>query len=376
MALLFSLLGLITVLYMGLIATYAVGWYRQKEFSFSLPDVNSLPDVDALCPTAGMPDAAPLVSVVVAFRNEADNLPALLVALQQQTYKNMEVLVVNDHSTDASVQIIETFNDARFRVIHAQACGKKSAIKQAVLQAKGALILTTDADVMLPPTWVHSMVTAFYSQPTQLLIGPVSMQQGPWWQQLEYASLEGTTVGSAAVGCPVLCSGANLAFTPDWYKKCAPYLKPQIASGDDMFLLEATLCLKGAVRALKCVAATVGIKGESCFSQFMRQRARWAGKAPRYSQPTILFSGAVVALMQVVLVATLAMAPFYPFLLCLFLCKFVVDACLVGQVMAYRKKASYLLGFPLLSLLYPFYVMGVGLLTLFPVSWKNRNVSF
>ena len=370
MELLVSVLGLITVLYMGLIVAYAVGWYRQKEFSYVLPDGFPVSAVEPMPETLQWP----LVSVVIAFRNEADNLSILLQALQQQTYPNVEFLFVNDHSTDASAQIVATINDNRFTLLHAQENGKKAAIKQAVLQANGQLILTTDADVLLPPTWVQSMVLAFYKQPTQLLIGPVSMVQGSWWQQLEYASLEGSTVGSAAVGCPVLCSGANLAFTPAWYKQCMPYLKPQIASGDDMFLLEATLRLKGAVRALKCASATVGIQGESRLGAFFSQRARWAGKAPRYSQPTILFSAVVVALMQVVAVVVLFGAPFYPFLLCLFLCKFAVDACLVGQVMAYRKKRKYLFGFPLLSLLYPFYVIGVGLFILFPQSWKNRNV--
>lgn len=360
MTVFFYFLGFITAVYCGYILVYAWGWHRQKECLPALPATPNNP--------------RPPVTVVIPLRNEAHNIPRLLVSLQNQTYPALEVILVDDHSTDASVSLINTFPDTLFTLLAAPASGKKAALKHGIEHAKGALILTTDADVTLPSTWVESMVHAFYSTPTQLLIGPVTMASGSVWQQVEHASLEGTTVGSAAMGCPVLCSGANLAFTPQWYEQCAPFLQPNVPSGDDMFLLEATLRQKGKVRALKSKAATVLIHGEPTIQQFLWQRARWAGKAPRYTQPSVWCSAAVVALMQVACLAVLILAPWYPFLLCVILCKFVVDALLVGQVTVYRQKASQMWCFPLLTLLYPLYVLVVLCLSLLPQSWKKRNI--
>lgn len=359
MTLIWYAIGIITALYAGLMLAYAVGWHKQKEYTPVL---------------STSPLSQPKVSVVIPLRNEAHNLPTLIPSLQNQTYPNLEVLLVNDHSTDATQSLIFGLNNPLFIPLNSAETSKKAALQYGINHATGALILTTDADVLIPPTWVQTMVQAFYSQPTHLLIGPVTMQQGMVWQQVEHASLEGTTLGSSGIGLPVLCSGANLAFTPQWYHACAPYLKPHVPSGDDMFLLQATLHLKGKARALKSTPATIGICGESTLKQFLSQRTRWAGKAIHYTAPSILYSAAVVALMQVAVIASLLLACRYPFLLCSILCKFVVDTSLVASVLCYRNKPHQCWYMPLLTLLYPFYALYTCLVSIFPQSWKNRNI--
>lgn len=364
MTLILYTIGLITSLYACFMVAYIVGWHKQKEF-LPTPLVTEL---------AKVPQHQPKVSVIVPLRNEAHHIPTLIASLQNQTYPNVEVLLVNDHSTDATQALIFGLNNPCFTPLNSPETSKKAALKYGINHATGQLILTTDADVIIPPTWVQTMQQAFYSQPTHLLIGPVTMQKGMVWQQVEHASLEGTTLGSGGIGLPVLCSGANLAFTPQWYHTCAPYLKPHVPSGDDMFLLQATILLKGQVRALKSTTATVGISGEPTLKQFFTQRARWAGKATHYTTPSILCSATVVGLMQVAVVVSLALSVLYPFLLCTLLCKFVIDTCLVASVLTYHKKVRYVWYMPLLTLLYPFYALGVCIMSLFPVSWKNRNI--
>lgn len=364
MTLILYTIGLITALYACFMVAYTVGWHKQKEF-LPTPLVTEL---------AKVPQHQPKVSVIVPLRNEAHHIPTLIASLQNQTYPNVEVLLVNDHSTDATQALIFSLNNPRFIPLNTAETSKKAALKYGINHATGQLILTTDADVIIPPTWVQTMQQAFYSQPTHLLIGPVTMQKGMVWQQVEHASLEGTTLGSGGIGLPVLCSGANLAFTPQWYHTCVPYLKPHVPSGDDMFLLQATLHLNGKVRTLKSKAATVGICGESTIKQFLTQRARWAGKATYYTAPSILCSAAVVALMQVAMIASLLLSAVHPFLLYTLLCKFVVDTTLVAGVLFYQNKPRQLAYMPLLTLLYPFYAIGVCLLSIFPQSWKNRNI--
>lgn len=347
---------LITGLYACMIIAYALGWYKQHSCSQSKTE----PSIK--------------VTVVVALRNESQHLPFLLKGLQQQTYPHFEVLLINDHSTDNSKTVFDSFLDSRFRWIDAVENGKKAAIAQAVSLASGDVILTTDADVTLPATWIEKMVLAYQDRQVDLLIGPVSMIQATAFELLDYWSLEGTTIGSASIQNPVLCSGANLAFSPSWYQKCRPYLHFDVPSGDDMFLLEATRRLKGKIYAIKDKQATVLIQGCSSLSSFLMQRARWAGKAPRYKDAALITAALLVTCMQIIGVASMIIAFWQPVFVGFILAKSVVDLLLVGQVALYHQTYKPMLFYPFVSLLYPLYVIIVLILTLFPLQWKQRKL--
>ena len=343
--------------YAGYILAYTYGWHKKK------------------IPTAAHKTVStPLVTVVIALRNESAHLPALMQSLQQQTYPNFEVLLVNDHSDDDSEAVFTLFSDNRFTWINSDGMGKKAALRQGINQAKSDLILTTDADVVLPSTWLASMVNAYGQTAAQLLIGPVAMRTGTIFQRIDYFSLEGTTHGSAQVGAPILCSGANLAFSKTWYIQCLPYLHPNVPSGDDMFLLEATKRLKGKIVSLKTADATVQIIGCETFGQFLSQRARWASKAPRYTDAGICFVAGMVAFTQVACLVSLLVGAWYPLFFLVFLLKFVVDAGLIGSVAGYHKSVASMLYYPLVAVVYPFYVILVLLLTFFPNQWKERTL--
>ena len=60
----------------------------------------------------------PLVSVIIPARNEEKSLPRLLDSMLKQSYENMEVLVINDQSTDKTWQIIEEYSkkDKRIKI--------------------------------------------------------------------------------------------------------------------------------------------------------------------------------------------------------------------------------------------------------------------
>lgn len=354
---LFLVCLLIVSVYAGVILVYTFGCFKK-----SIPTVchEALP--------------TPFVTVVVALRNESAHLPALMQSLQQQTYPNFEVLLVNDHSDDDSEAVFALFSDNRFTWINSDGMGKKAALRQGINQAKSDLILTTDADVVLPSTWMVSMINAYQRTAAQLLIGPVTMCTGTIFQRIDYFSLEGVTHGSAQMGCPVLCSGANLVFSKDWYNRCLPYLQPDVPSGDDMFLLEASKRLKGKVVSVNSLDATVQIKGCQTWRQFLSQRTRWASKSPRYTDVGICCVGILVALTQLICMFSLLLGAFYPLLFLVFLLKFVIDALLIARVACHHKQFKYMLYYPIVALCYPFYVILVLISTLFPHKWKERTL--
>ena len=115
---------------------------------------------------------SPTVSIVVAARNEEELLPVLLSSLSKQDYpKNkLEIIISDDRSTDKTWDCIKTFEEKysfysgiKIKEIPKYVSPKKHALTQAILQSSGELILSTDADCIVPKTWVSSIVSCFES---------------------------------------------------------------------------------------------------------------------------------------------------------------------------------------------------------------------
>ncbi len=126
----------------------------------------------------------PLVSVVVAARNEARRLPLLLKALQTQSYSAWELIVVDDHSTDTTYETARQQLAARpnARLLrNAYTPGKKQALRTGIEAARGNIILLTDADCMpASRDWIRCMAAPFKEEQTTIVVG-VSRLMGKGW---------------------------------------------------------------------------------------------------------------------------------------------------------------------------------------------------
>jgi chlorobactene glucosyltransferase len=112
------------------------------------------------------PSDVPLVSVLVPARNEERRVLAdCMRSILAQDYARFEVIAVNDRSTDATAEILETFarNDERLRVVTGEEppagwLGKPYAMQQAFNHARGEWILATDADMIFHEAALRSAV--------------------------------------------------------------------------------------------------------------------------------------------------------------------------------------------------------------------------
>ena len=102
-------------------------------------------------------DSLPMVSVIVPTRNEAYRITDCIKSLKAQTYKNLEILIVDD-STDNTVDVIKNIvgNDKRFKIIKEEKLtggwvGKPHAMQQGSRVAKGDWLLFIDADTTHNP---------------------------------------------------------------------------------------------------------------------------------------------------------------------------------------------------------------------------------
>ena len=316
-------------------------------------------------------------SVIIPVRNEEEHILQLLISLRKQHYpKNQyEVIVVDDHSTDATSSIIERKILSGFlrnvRLIKAtdlnSGRGKKHALAAGIAQAGHEWIITTDADCIAGSHWLQSLAGFIEVENPSMIIGPVSIAPGKTlfsqMQALEFMSLTGSTAGAAAIGKPVMCNGANLAFRKNLFEKVGGYKgNEQLSSGDDIFLLHKFKKIPQAkITFLKSHGASILTSPMVSMRDLFLQRGRWAGKALSYKDGFTIITGAVVGLLNVGIALGLIAGLFVSqtlmlFSLLLLVFKALVDLPLLLSVSAYYQRRELMWLYPALALVYPFYV--------------------
>ncbi len=323
-----------------------------------------------------------LVSVIVPCRNEENNLEQIFLTLTQQSHQYFELIVVNDHSTDATQSIAMKFISSlpMAKLINATGYGKKNAIKEGIQASKADLIIMLDADTVPTNRWLETIVKFQIKFPFDLLIGPVNMRKthNLWLrlQALEFMSLIASGAGAAGNNMPILCNGANLAFTRRTWDKSHIDLHEEELSGDDIFLLESVKKRHGTIRFLKSEAALVTTHPATSLRQFIHQRHRWAAKSSSYTDKQLIAVTFIVfctALAELALgVLSIIDGKYGNILGIYFILKFSIDISFLNQVRKFFHLKNILIESMALSLIYPFYIVFVGISGILfkPSNWK------
>ena len=323
-------------------------------------------------------------SIVVPFRNEAENLPKLLDSFSKLNYPNdlFEVILVDD-SSDCRLQIA----DCRFRIsiidnIRISNSPKKDAILTAAQVVKNDWIITTDADCVVNENWLLILDNYIQQHSVSMIAGAVSYDcENSFlhhFQQLDLASLQGATIGSFGLGKGFMCNGANFAYTKTLFQELNGFDgNNRIASGDDVFLLQKAVArFPVKVHYLKSVNNIVVTKPVNDWKSLFYQRVRWASKTGSYQSKFGIGLGLIVfggnaSLLFVVCCSLFGIGNI--FLMCfLLLVKFSVDFVLIHKTNQFLKtKTQYFL---VSSLLYPFFSVSVALYSLYgKYEWKGRR---
>jgi len=336
-------------------------------------------------------ESLPFISVVVAVRNEERNIGKLLNSLTLQQYPGdlFEIVLVNDHSSDDTLGVINQYlkdhPSIGIKVVSNREQGKKEAIKLGVSNARGSLIATTDADCIMPPAWLKTLAGTMDHAEIKLLMAPVVYEQFSGWLQrffdLEFISLVASGAGAAGLGFPFMGNAANMVFTKEAFVNAQTRQQGKsYASGDDVFLIHQTTKTFGRnkVHFLLSHKVLVTTPPPVTLQQFLQQRLRWASKAKGYTSPVALAVSLVVLLTNMVL-ATVFVAGFFfswlwPIYVLLLATKMLVDAPVVFGYAGFANKSYLKPWFFPFSLAYPFYILLVGFTSLFVgFKWKGRN---
>ena len=171
-------------------------------------------------------------------------------------------------------------------------------------------------------------------------------------QIAEYAAIQELTMRTAKKNQAIMCSGANLIVRREVWLECESELHPEIPSGDDMFLLEAVKRKGYTVGVIDEEEYTAIVRPATNWRAFWRQRMRWAGKAPHYTDKDILDYG------KFIVVANVLQLLFFPIILIKFpyeygLIKTRMNKNHQSQITNHKLFLTALL----LEILYPFYLL-------------------
>ena len=346
-----------------------------------------------------------LITVIIPARNEENNLPALLKGLTEQSYdKNLfEVIVVDDHSTDCTAEIVKQFSAENIKMIllkdHVPESGinsyKKKAIEIAIAQSKGELIITTDADCVVPTNWLQTIATFYEQNDPAFIVMPVSYACRnnflEIFQALDFMTLQGITGAAVHKNAHSMCNGANLAYsrkafnTVDGFKGIN-----DIASGDDMLLMHKIYKqYPNGIKYLKSKDVIVHTEPMHSWKDFFNQRVRWASKADKYDDKRIFAVLLLVYLFNLFLLlmpmATIFYNPVFSidncqlsivnFWFLLLILKIIIELFFLYPVAAFFGKQRLLWLFPFAQPFHILYTVITGWLGKFgSYQWKERKV--
>lgn len=336
-------------------------------------------------------------SVIIPARNEAARIGTCLKGILQQSYPKalFDVIVVNDHSTDATVEIIQALQQTHDNLYlinlaeHVDASSinayKKKAIELAISKSKADWIITTDADCEVSERWLELYDAYIQTTDSVFVAGPVIFTHHSGvlslFQLLDFLSLQGITAAAVSAGYHTMCNGANLA-----YKKAVFYEVGQfkgidhVASGDDMLLMyKIKQQYPKQLGYLFHPEAIVTTAPMHTWKDFLNQRIRWASKADRYDDKSVF---RILALVYAVNLSLLVLLPINFFVageiahwLTFMLIKTTVELYFLWPVSTFYQQRDALLYFPLMQPLHLLYTVIAGWLGKFgSYQWKGRSV--
>jgi glycosyltransferase involved in cell wall biosynthesis len=323
-------------------------------------------------------------SIIVPFRNEAENLPILLDSFSKLNYPVdlFEVILVDDDSETVFNVQYSMFSVQIIKNIRVSNSPKKDAISTAIQVVKNDWIITTDADCVVNKNWLSALDNYIQLHDVSMIAGAVTYDCKNsflhHFQQLDLASLQGATIGSFGLKKGFMCNGANFAYTKSFFQKLDGFDgNDGIASGDDVFLLQkAIVRFPEKVHYLKSENNIVTTNPLDDWKSLFYQRVRWASKTSSYQSKFgiglgLIVFGGNVGLLFVVYCLLFEKGNF--FLLCfLLLAKFSVDFVLINKTNGFLKNKTHF--FLTSSLLYPFFSVSVALYSLVgKYEWKGRR---
>lgn len=334
------------------------------------------------------------ISIIVPFRNETENIINCYNSLINQNYpaEMFEIVFVNDFSTDDSFNKLSKVNNlSKVKIIsvpdsYSVNAHKKRAIRYGIENAKGEIIITTDADCVHGSDWLISL-TSFFDDKTGFVSGPVEFENGDTlfekFQNLEFAGLVITGAGLIGAGKPTICNAANIAYRKKVFDEVGGFsFQMNLSSGDDELLMQKIS--KDSDYLVKFAAeksAIVKTSPNRTVNEFYQQRKRWASKGLFYSDKNLVIKLILIYAFYISFPVQLFLGLVYSKLFLItflisFLFKVIFEYAVIqkGTNILFNKRILH--SFFIIEILQIFYIIIAGISGAFGnYVWKNRKIN-
>jgi cellulose synthase/poly-beta-1,6-N-acetylglucosamine synthase-like glycosyltransferase len=329
-------------------------------------------------------DELPTVSIVVAARNEQNNIRRCMESLDKLIYPEgkLEIILINDNSTDSTLDKIENFivGKSRFRCITTKKNvgnlkGKTNALANGLESAAGEIILTTDADCSVSPTWALSLAS-FYQKDVGMVCGYTSQESYSAFsgmQSLDFLYLLTVAGGAMNFNVPLSCIGNNMSYRKTVYNEIGGYENIPFSVTEDFKLLKTIFNLNKykIIYPLEPEAHVISRPCEN-INQLYWQRKRW-GIGGLDSDPAGFFVMAVGFITQVCILLTPFIFSFVALNLMIF--KLAIDFLFLYPSLKKLNLTKSYKYFFVFELYFIIYVIALPFMVLFSrkVIWKGRK---
>jgi 1,2-diacylglycerol 3-beta-glucosyltransferase len=328
----------------------------------------------------------PTVSIVVAARNEEDTIHRSLESLADLDYPvdKLEVVLVDDQSTDRTHEIMQSAanRNGHFKVVsvtgqEGHLRGKANAIAIGIDQSHGEIIFLTDADCVVPRSWIRAMLNE-YDKSTGLVASYTLLDSNNSFegmQSLDWAFLHTLAAGGVGLRRPLSCFGNNLTFRRRAYDEVGGYQKLPFSVTEDFALFTAItrrtswkygylLSSDSLVMSLPC--KTMG--------ELLRQKKRWV-----VGGLDMKVKGMVLMTLGFCVNTLLLLLPILGFsllsVLAVWIPKTLIDALILAIPLRRIRSLSFMKYFPAFEVYYFLYILALPFFAFSgrKVSWKGRQ---
>ncbi|RYZ97866.1 MAG: glycosyltransferase, partial [Sphingobacteriaceae bacterium] len=340
-------------------------------------------------------EPATKVTVLIAARNEEAGIHLTIEDILAQDYPKhlIEIIIVDDHSTDRTADIIRSYAPQGVK-LHMMQAGqalnsyKKKAIAEAIGLSAGDLMVATDADCRMGKKWLSTIVAYFEIENPLMISSPVTYFEEKSLferlQTLEFSFLIG--IGASFIGNnrASTCNGANFAYRKDTFYEVGGFKGiDELASGDDELLLQKVAAIHpGSIRFLKDRNAIVHTHAKANLKEFVQQRRRWASKSTKYKDKKVVALAVCMWLFNVSLLVNALLGfydvYFFELFLTQFILKTVFEAAFLIPVNLFLGRPRLVWLLLIVSPLHTLYLIYIGLVSNYQntqkYAWKGRLV--
>lgn len=287
-------------------------------------------------------------SVIIAAKNEEQNLPRLFKSLKKLNYPKeyYEIIFVNDQSTDKTKNVIDKFiqvtpNAKLYDSFGKKYPGKKGALDIGISHAKNDYIMITDADCEPEPNWLKSFSEKF-TEGYDFLFGVAPYHQTnslvnkiACFENLRTHIL---TFAFAKLGLPFSAAARSFGFTKKAFEKIGGYKNTiETLSGDDDLLLREAIKNNLKIGVVKNPEAFVFSRTKESWKEYLSQKARHASTS-NYLLPKQKLALGFWHFINLGLIFTFFLGFAEPLFFIPFLIKIIFD---VGTVQLSQTKFGY-----------------------------------